>query len=98
MVRTAGRGATSVRKISTRDRFRRLLAGLLRRRKVATSTLTAQLLGVTRVNLSSQFRDGHRILDPYRSAVAPISGSPARMLQQLQARLASAQNDPADQL
>nr|AKC91853.1 transposase [Streptomyces muensis] len=82
---------------SSLDHFHRLLTALLRRRKAATSTLLAQLLGVTRTNLSNQFQDGHRILDLYRIAVTPIPGAPARTLEQLRARLASAEDDPTDQ-
>lgn len=70
--------------------FHRLLTALLRRRRAATSTLLAQLLGVTRTNLSNQFHDGHRILDLHRIDVSPIPGSPARTLEQLQGRLTSA--------
>lgn len=83
---------------SSLDHFHRLLAALLRRRKAATSTLMAQMLSVTRTNLSNQFQDGHRILDLHRIPVTPIPGSPARTLQQLQTRLTSAENIRADQL
>ncbi len=72
---------------SSVDHFHRLLTALLRRRRAATSTLLAQLLGITRTNLSNQFRDGHRILDLHRIDVSPMPGSPARTLEQLQARL-----------
>jgi hypothetical protein len=82
---------------SSLDHFHRLLTALLRRRKAATSTLLAQLLGVTRTNLSNQFQDGHRILDLHRIAVTPLPGSPARTLEQLHARLASAEEGPTDQ-
>ncbi|XUL93930.1 hypothetical protein ACQ86D_51030 [Streptomyces galilaeus] len=58
----------------------------------------AQMLGVTRTNLSNQFQDGHRILDLHRTTVTPMPGSPARTLQQLQTRLTPAENIPADQL
>jgi hypothetical protein len=83
---------------SSIDHFHRLLTALLRRRRAATSTLLAQLLGVTRTNLSNQFHDGHRILDLHRIDVSPIPGSPARTLEQLQARLTSAATRAADQL
>ncbi|NKY31324.1 hypothetical protein [Nocardia gamkensis] len=63
---------------SSVDHFHRLLTALLRRRRAVTSTLLAQLLGVTRTNLSNQFRDGHRILDLHRIDVSPVPGSPAR--------------------
>jgi hypothetical protein len=82
---------------SSVDHFHRFLAALLRRRRAATSTLLAQLLGVTRTNLSNQFRDGHRILDLHRIDVSPIPGSPARTLEQLQTRLTPATR-PKDQL
>ncbi|MBB5110149.1 hypothetical protein FHS40_009279, partial [Streptomyces spectabilis] len=85
-------------KTSSLDHFHRLLAALLRRRRATTSTLLAQLLGVTRTNLSNQFQDDHRILDLHRIAVTPIPGSPARTLEQLQARLVSANSHPTDQL
>jgi hypothetical protein len=61
---------------SSLDHLHRLLTALLRRRKAATSTLLAQLLGVTRTNLSNQFQDGHRILDLHRIAITPIPGLP----------------------
>jgi len=83
---------------SSLDHFHRLLTALLRRRRAATSTLLAQLLGVTRTNLSSQFQDGHRILDLHQIVVTEMPGSPARTLEQLQARPASAKSSPADQL
>ncbi|GGZ21007.1 hypothetical protein GCM10010365_46710 [Streptomyces poonensis] len=83
---------------SSLDHFHRLLAALLHRRRAATSTLMAQMLSVTRTNLSNQFQDGHRILDLHGIAVTPIPGSPARTLQQLRARLASAEDTPTDQL
>lgn len=67
-------------------------------RKAATSTLMAQILSVTRTNLSNLFQDGHRILDLHRIPVTPIPGSPARTLQQLQTRLTSVENTPTDQL
>ncbi|MFI5689499.1 IS701 family transposase [Streptomyces sp. NPDC051636] len=63
--------------VSSLDHFHRLLTALLRRRQAATSTLLAQLLGVTRTNLSNQFQDGHRLLDLHRIAITPIPGSPA---------------------
>ncbi|WP_425297894.1 ISAzo13 family transposase [Nocardia abscessus] len=72
------------------DHFHRLLTALLRRRRAVTSTLLAQLLGVTRTNLSNQFRDGHRILDLHRIDVSSMPGSPARTLEQLRARLTPA--------
>ncbi|GCE44684.1 mobile element protein [Rhodococcus wratislaviensis] len=75
---------------SSVDHFHRLLTALLRRRRAATSTLLAELLGVTRTNLSNQFQDGHRILDLHRIDVSPLPGSPARTLEQLQARLTPA--------
>ncbi|MET9031244.1 hypothetical protein ABZW96_37600, partial [Nocardia sp. NPDC004168] len=55
---------------SSIDHFHRLLTALLRRRRAATSTLLARLLGVTRTNQSNQFRDGHRILDLHRIDVS----------------------------
>ncbi|MGX4695376.1 hypothetical protein [Streptomyces sp. JNUCC 63] len=69
------------------DHFHRLLAAVLRRRNAVTSTLLAQLLGVTRTNLSNQFQDGHRLLDLHQISVTPLPGSPARTLEQLRARL-----------
>lgn len=78
---------------SSVDHFHRLLTALLRRRRAATSTLLAQLLGVKRTNLTMQFRDGHRILDLHRIDVTPIPGSPARTLEQLQARLTTHSTD-----
>jgi len=72
---------------SSLDHYHRLLAALLRRRRVITSTLLAQLLGVTRTNLSNQFQDGHRLLDLHRIVVTPLPGSPARTLEQLRAHL-----------
>jgi hypothetical protein len=72
---------------SSIDHYHRLLAALLRRRRAITSTLMAQLLGVTRTNLSNQFQDGHRLLDPHRIDVTPLPGSPARTFEQLQALL-----------
>jgi hypothetical protein len=82
---------------SSLDHFHRLLTALLRRRKAATSTLLARLLGVTRTNLSNQFQDGHRLLDLHKIAVTQIPGSPARTLEQLQDRLAFAGDSPVDQ-
>ena len=52
-----------------------------------TSTLLAQLLGAGRTNLSNQFQDGHHLLDLHCVAVTPLPGSPARTLEQIQARL-----------
>ncbi|MEU3620517.1 hypothetical protein ABZ725_50980 [Streptomyces sp. NPDC006872] len=52
-----------------------------------TSTFLAQLLGVTRTNLSNQFQDGNRLLDLHRVVVAPLPGSAARTLEQLHARM-----------
>jgi hypothetical protein len=75
---------------SSVDHFQRLLTALLRRRRAVTSTLLAKLLGVTRTNLSNQFRDGHRILDLHRIDVSPMPGSPACTLDQLRARLTPA--------
>lgn len=72
---------------SSLDHHHRLLAALLRRRKAITSTLLAQLLGVTRTNLSNQFQDGHRLLDLHRINVTPLPGSPARTLEQLRTRM-----------
>ncbi|MEW1914913.1 hypothetical protein AB0442_42285 [Kitasatospora sp. NPDC085895] len=69
------------------DHYHRLLAALLRRRRAITSTLLAQLLGVTRTNLSNQFQDGHRLLDLHRVVVTPLPGSPARTIEQLRVRL-----------
>lgn len=71
---------------SSLDHYHRLLAALLRRRRAITSTLLAQLLGVTRTNLSNQFQDGHRLLDLHRIAVTPLPGPPARTLEQLRVR------------
>ncbi|MFI2188690.1 hypothetical protein [Streptomyces sioyaensis] len=82
--------------VSSPDHFRWLLTALLSRRQAATSTLLAQLLGVTRTNLSHQFQDGHRLLDLHRIAVTSIPRSPARTLEQLQARLSSGEHIPAD--
>ncbi|MFG2563214.1 hypothetical protein, partial [Streptomyces sp. NPDC048496] len=64
----------------------RLLTALLRRRRAATSTLLAHLLGVTRTNLSNHFQDGHRLLDLHKITVKPLPGAPARTLEQLKAR------------
>ncbi|GAA4830231.1 hypothetical protein [Kitasatospora terrestris] len=72
---------------SSIDHYHRLLAALLRRRRAITSTLMAQLLGVTRTNLSNQFQDGHRLLDLHCIDVTPLPGPPARTLQQLQTLL-----------
>lgn len=72
---------------SSLDHYHRLLAALLRRRRAITSTLLAELLGVTRTNLSNQFQDGHRLLDLHRIVVTPLPGSPARTLEQLRVRL-----------
>jgi Rhodopirellula transposase. len=71
---------------SSLDHSHRLLAAILRRRKAVTSTFLAQLLGVTRTNLSNQFQDGNRLLDLHRVVVAPLPGSAARTLEQLHAR------------
>ncbi len=81
---------------SSIDHYHRLLAALLRRRRAITSTLLAQLLGVTRTNLSNQFQDGHRLLDLHRVIVTPLPGSPARTLEQLQVHLPD-ENDQEDQ-
>ena len=81
---------------SSLDHYHRLLAALLRRRRAITSTLLAQLLGVTRTNLSNQFQDGHRLLDMHRIAVTPLPGSPARTLEQLRVRLPD-EDHPEDQ-
>jgi hypothetical protein len=81
---------------SSLDHYHRLLAALLRRRRAITSTLLAQLLGVTRTNLSNQFQDGHRLLDLHRIAVTPLPGSPARTLEQLRVRLPD-EDRPEDQ-
>ncbi|MFG2199471.1 ISAzo13 family transposase [Kitasatospora sp. NPDC048715] len=72
---------------SSLDHYHRLLAALLHRRGVITGTLLAQLLGVTRTNLSNQFQDGHRLLDLHRVVVTPLPGAPARTLEQLRALL-----------
>jgi hypothetical protein len=72
---------------SSLDHYHRLLAALLRRRRVITSTLLAELLGVTRTNLSNQFQDGHRLLDLHRIVVTPLPGSPARSLEQIRSHL-----------
>ncbi|MFD4950427.1 ISAzo13 family transposase [Streptomyces sp. NPDC058451] len=71
---------------SSLDHYHRLLTALLRRRRAATSTLLAHLLGVTRTNLSNQFQDGHRLLDLHKITVTPLPGAPARTLEQLKAR------------
>ncbi len=71
---------------------------LLRRRRAVTSTLLAQLLNVTRINLSNQFQDGHRLLDLHRIAVTPLPGTPARTLAQLQTHLPSRDDTCTDQL
>lgn len=84
--------------VSSLDHYHRLLTALLRRRRAATSTLLAQLLNVTRTNLSNQFQDGHRLLDLHRIAVTPLPGTPARTLAQLQARLPSGEETCTDQL
>src|SRR5262249_27380824 len=81
---------------SSLDHYHRLLAALLPRPRAITSTLLAQLLGVTRTNLSNQFQDGHRLLDLHRIAVTPLPGSPARTLEQLQIRLPD-EDHPEDQ-
>jgi hypothetical protein len=83
---------------SSLDHYHRLLTALLRRRRAATSTLMAQLLNVTRTNLSNQFQDGHRLLDLHRIEVTPLPGTPARTLAQLQARLPSRNDTCTDQL
>lgn len=83
---------------SSLDHYHRLLTALLRRRQAVTSTLLAQLLNVTRTNLSNQFQDGHRLLDLHRVAVTPLSGTPCRTLTQLQARLPSRDGTRTDQL
>ncbi len=82
---------------SSIDHHHRILAALLRRRRAITSTLLAQLLGVTRTNLSNQFQAGHRLLDLHRIVVTPLSGSPARTLEQLQALLPESSTDKEDQ-
>ncbi len=81
---------------SSLDHYHRLLSAVLRRRRAITSTLLAQLLGVTRTNLSNQFQDGHRLLDLHRIAVTPLPGSPARTLEQLRVRLPD-EDHPEDQ-
>lgn len=83
---------------SSLDHYHCLLTALLRRRRAATSTLLAQLLNVTRTNLSNQFQDGHRLLDLHRVTVTPLPGTPARTLTQLQAHLPSRDNTCTDQL
>jgi hypothetical protein len=83
---------------SSLDHYHRLLAALLRRRRAITSTLLAQLLDVSRTNLSNQFQDGHRLLDLHRVVVTPLPGSPARTLEQLKARLPLHEDRPADPL
>lgn len=75
---------------SSLDHYHRILAALLRRRGALTSTLLAQLLGVTRTNLSNQFQDGNRLLDLHRVAVTPLPGSAARTIEQLRVRLPDA--------
>lgn len=84
--------------ISSLDHYHRLLTALLRRRRAATSTLLAELLNVTRTNLSNQFQDGHRLLDLHRVVVAPLPETPARTLAQLQARLRLREDTSTDQL
>lgn len=83
---------------SSLDHYHRLLTALLRRRNAATSTLLAQLLEVGRTNLSNQFQDGHRLLDLHQIAVTPLPGSPARTLEQLQARLTPTEDRSQDQV
>ncbi|GAA1277580.1 hypothetical protein GCM10009646_75600 [Streptomyces aureus] len=83
--------------ISSLDHYHRLLTALLRRRRAVTSTLLAQLLNVTRTNLSNQFQDGHRLLDLHRIAVTPLPGTPARTLAQLQTHLPSRDDTCTDQ-
>jgi hypothetical protein len=82
---------------SNLDHYHRLLMALLRRRRAATSTLLAHLLGVTRTNLSNQFQDGHRLLDLHKITVTPLPGMPARTLEQLKARGTPIETHPADQ-
>jgi hypothetical protein len=57
----------------------------------------AQLLGVTRTNLSNHFQDGHRLLDLHRIAVTPLPDAPARTLEQLRLRLPN-EGQEGDQL
>ncbi|MGW6805709.1 hypothetical protein [Streptomyces sp. NPDC055039] len=82
---------------SSLDHYHRLLTALLRRRRATTSTLLAQLLNVTRTNLSNQFQDGRRLLDLHRIAVTPLPGTPARTLAQLQAHLPPRDDTCTDQ-
>lgn len=82
---------------SSIDHFHRLLTALLHRRRAATTTLMAQLLGVKRTNLNMQFRDGHRILDLHRLDITPIPGTPARTPSQLNARAEPADHSAPDQ-
>jgi hypothetical protein len=81
---------------SSLDHYHRLLPAVLRRRNTITSTLLAQLLGVTRTNLSNQFQDGHGLLDLHRIAITPLPGSPARIHEQVRVRLPD-ENHPEDQ-
>lgn len=83
---------------SSLDHFHRLLTALLRRRGAVTSTFLAQLLGVSRTNLSNQFQDGQRLLDLHRVVVTPLPGSPARTLEQIRARSTPTDDGPTDQL
>lgn len=76
---------------SSVDHTHRLLAAILRRRRAVTMTFLAQLLGVNRTNLSIQYQDAKRLLDLHRILVTPIPGSPARTLEQLQARTTPAE-------
>jgi len=71
---------------SSVDHLHRLLAAILRRRRAVTTTFLAQLLGVTRTNLSNQFQDGNRLLDLHQVVVSPLPGSAARTLEQLHTR------------
>lgn len=82
---------------SSLDHYHRILTALLRRRRAATSTLLAHLLGVTRTNLSNQFQDGHRLLDLHKITVTPLPGASARTLEQLNARGTPLERHPTDQ-
>ncbi|MFF0001089.1 hypothetical protein [Streptomyces avermitilis] len=68
---------------TTVDHLHRLLAAILRRRTAVTTTLLAQLLGLTRTHVSNQVQDGNRLLDLHEVVVSPLPGSAARTLEQL---------------
>lgn len=60
---------------SSLDHFHRLLAAVLRRRNAVTSTLLAQLLGVTRTNLSLPGSPA-RTPEQLRARLSPVPGRP----------------------